>query len=334
MLFGLGRKKGKKEYQKREERKEKERMRWQEHKTPRKFEKYHHRGDSEPYNLTDSECATIITGGVQATSLRSKSDKQEELEWKEREGELIAAVSADTTMEPDARGPLPSTSNASHLTQTPCAESASPYPPYNQSFADSGLLYIDSDSGTSSRYAKLDCEEQEEESEMAQKHLERRVNKRVGIRVFKRSHSQSADGESGANDTDTDNERYGDTVDASVRRLRRRILIPADSHTHAPMPRSDDCNIAVVDELQFHAQRPVQRQRRMLSLATGIPETSVSFGGQNTALNMPQDDSAMDTTTDSDSDRTPLDNMSAAQGLLERWFSASATARLTRPVDD
>lgn len=81
----------------------------------------------------------------------------------------------------------------------------------------------DSDSGISSRFARLDCEDQEEESEMAQKRLERRLSKRVSIRVFKRPHSQSADGDTVATDTDDADERNGDV---SIRRLRRRVLSP------------------------------------------------------------------------------------------------------------
>jgi len=81
----------------------------------------------------------------------------------------------------------------------------------------------DSDSGISSRFARLDCEDQEEELEMAQKRLERRLSKRVSIRVFKRPHSQSADGDTRATDTDDADERSGDV---SIRRLRRRVLSP------------------------------------------------------------------------------------------------------------
>ena len=81
----------------------------------------------------------------------------------------------------------------------------------------------DSDSGISSRFARLDCEDQEEESEMTQKRMERRLSKRVSVRVFKRPHSQSADGDSRATDTDDVDERSGD---ASIRRLRRRVLDP------------------------------------------------------------------------------------------------------------
>jgi len=97
----------------------------------------------------------------------------------------------------------------------------------------------DSDSGISSRFARLDCEDQEEESEMTQKRLERRLSKRISIRVFKRPHSQSADGDTGA--TDTDGERSGD---ASIRRLRRRVLSPVggpidwEYETSSPEPDS------------------------------------------------------------------------------------------------
>jgi hypothetical protein len=58
---------------------------------------------------------------------------------------------------------------------------------------------------------------------MTQKRLERRLSKRVGIRVFKRTHSQSADGDTAATDTDDTDERSGD---ASHRPLRRRVLSP------------------------------------------------------------------------------------------------------------
>jgi hypothetical protein len=81
----------------------------------------------------------------------------------------------------------------------------------------------DSDSGISTRFSRLDLEEQEEQEEMAQKRRERRLSKRVSIRVFKRPHSQSANSASGATDTDDANERNGD---ASARRLRRRVLSP------------------------------------------------------------------------------------------------------------
>lgn len=81
----------------------------------------------------------------------------------------------------------------------------------------------DSDSGISSRFSRLNCGEQEEQEEMAAKRQQRRLSKRVSIRVFKRPHSQSADGDTAATDTDDANERNGD---ASVRRLRRRMLSP------------------------------------------------------------------------------------------------------------
>lgn len=47
-------------------------------------------------------------------------------------------------MDPNARGRSPSASNATHLRHTP---SASPHPPYNQSFVDSNLLSTDSFNG-------------------------------------------------------------------------------------------------------------------------------------------------------------------------------------------
>jgi hypothetical protein len=81
----------------------------------------------------------------------------------------------------------------------------------------------DSDSGISTRFSRLDFEEQEEQEEMAQKRRERRLSKRSSIRVFKRPHSQSANSASGVTDTDDANERNGD---ASARRLRRRVLSP------------------------------------------------------------------------------------------------------------
>jgi hypothetical protein len=81
----------------------------------------------------------------------------------------------------------------------------------------------DPDSGISSRFTRLDCEDQEEESEMTQKRLERRLSKRVDTGIFKRTHSQRADGDTAATDIDDTDERSGD---ASIRRLRRRVLSP------------------------------------------------------------------------------------------------------------
>lgn len=82
----------------------------------------------------------------------------------------------------------------------------------------------DTGSGISSRFSRLNCDEQEEQEEMTQKRLERRLSKRVSIRVFKRPHSQSADGDTRSTDTTDDvDERNGD---ASIRRLRRRMLSP------------------------------------------------------------------------------------------------------------
>jgi hypothetical protein len=99
----------------------------------------------------------------------------------------------------------------------------------------------DSDSGISSRFARLDCGEQDEESEMTQKRISRRLSKRSSIRVFKRPHSQSADGNTVATDTDDLDERNGD---ASIRRLRRRVLSPVggpidyEDATSSPEPDS------------------------------------------------------------------------------------------------
>lgn len=98
----------------------------------------------------------------------------------------------------------------------------------------------DSDSGLSSRFARLNCEDQEEESEMTQKRLERRLSKRVDIGVFKRPHSQSGNGDTTASDTDDADERSGD---ASIRRLRRRVLDPVGGPIdweYATSPLSED----------------------------------------------------------------------------------------------
>ena len=84
-------------------------------------------------------------------------------------------------------------------------------------------LESDSDSGISDRFAKLGCGDQDEEFEMTQNRLSRRLSKRSSIRVFKRPHSQSADGDTAATDTEDADGRNGD---ASIRRLRRRVLSP------------------------------------------------------------------------------------------------------------
>lgn len=82
----------------------------------------------------------------------------------------------------------------------------------------------DSDSGISSQFAKLNCSERTEKSEIREMRGERRLSKRTSSRVFKRPHSQSPNGDTEATDTDVANDRSCDT---SIKRLRRRVQGPA-----------------------------------------------------------------------------------------------------------
>ena len=118
----------------------------------------------------------------------------------------------------------------------------------------------DSDSGISSRFSKLNCNEQEEDLIMTQNRLQRRASKRSSLRVFKRPHSQSANGDTGATDTDDPNERS----DASPRRQRRRILSPVsgpielEDARSSPEPASLDDVLASVKQ-KSRQDRKVQR---------------------------------------------------------------------------
>lgn len=83
----------------------------------------------------------------------------------------------------------------------------------------------ESDSGISSQFQKLGCDERQEESEMTKKRKERRLSKRTGSRVFKRLYSQSANSDMEVTDSDAANECDGHT---SARRLRRRTHGPSE----------------------------------------------------------------------------------------------------------
>lgn len=83
----------------------------------------------------------------------------------------------------------------------------------------------DSDSGISSRFERLDCNEREEEIEMTKKRKDRRLSKRTGSRLFKRAHSQTAVSDTEVTDPDGSNDRSGDT---NFRRLRRRVEGPVE----------------------------------------------------------------------------------------------------------
>ena len=78
----------------------------------------------------------------------------------------------------------------------------------------------DSDSGISGKFSKLHCDERNEQAELTKKRRERRLSKRTGSRVFKRSHSQSVKSESEVTDTDAMDDH---DVEASARRLRRKV---------------------------------------------------------------------------------------------------------------
>lgn len=95
-------------------------------------------------------------------------------------------------------------------------EEVEDYPSESQDDTDDS----DSDSGISSRFEKLNCSDREEELEMTKRRRERRLSKRTSSRVFKRPHSQSANSDTDAVDTDAaiDRSRNG-----SVKRLRRRV---------------------------------------------------------------------------------------------------------------
>jgi hypothetical protein len=81
----------------------------------------------------------------------------------------------------------------------------------------------ESDSGISERFSKLNCDEQEEELEMTQKRLQRKLGKRTSLRMFKRLHSQTTNSDNEDADADERNDRSGG---ASIRSVRRRMLSP------------------------------------------------------------------------------------------------------------
>lgn len=83
----------------------------------------------------------------------------------------------------------------------------------------------DSDSGISGKFSKLHCDERKEEAEMTKKRRERRLSRRTGSRIFKRSHSQSVKSESEVTDTDALDDQ---DVEASARRLRRKVRGPVE----------------------------------------------------------------------------------------------------------
>lgn len=120
----------------------------------------------------------------------------------------------------------------------------------------------DSDSGISSRFSRLNCDEQQEESDMTQNRLQRRLSKRTSLRVFKRPHSQTANSDNGATDTDDADERG----DASIRRrrLRRRMLSPVagpvdwEDGRSSPKPAGLDDVLASVKQ-ESGQDRKVQR---------------------------------------------------------------------------
>lgn len=116
---------------------------------------------------------------------------------------------------------------------------------------DSDDSASDSDSGISSQFQKLGCDDLEEESEMTKKRKERRLSKRTGSRLFKRLYSQSASNDMDITDSDAANEPDGN---ASARRLRRRTHGPSDepigledegrfpAADHTSKPSSDETN--------------------------------------------------------------------------------------------
>lgn len=80
----------------------------------------------------------------------------------------------------------------------------------------------ESESGISTNLAKLRCDD---EAEMQKRRRERRLSRRTGSRVFKRSHSQSIKGDTDATDSDGINDQ---DVEVGARRLRRRVRGPGE----------------------------------------------------------------------------------------------------------
>lgn len=81
----------------------------------------------------------------------------------------------------------------------------------------------ESDDGIVRHFSRLGCEDTTVEAAFEKKRRQKHLKKRKNSRVFKRSHSQSAKGDSEATDPDA----MGDhDLDASTRRLRRRVRGP------------------------------------------------------------------------------------------------------------
>lgn len=133
--------------------------------------------------------------------------------------------------------------------------------------ADSALESdSDSDSGISEQFSKLNCDEQQEEKEMTEARLQRRLSKRSSLRVYKRPHSQSANGDTNITDTDDEDERSGD---ASIRRLRRRMLSPVGGPVDWEDGRSSPEPTRMLNPIEQKSEQDRKMQRTYASVLKG-----------------------------------------------------------------
>jgi len=87
----------------------------------------------------------------------------------------------------------------------------------------------------SSRLSRLRCDDEDEEAKFEQGRRLRRLSKRMGSRVFKRSHSQSVNSDGGVTDADAMPDH---DLPASQRRLRRRTRGPEGDAAFGDIPTS------------------------------------------------------------------------------------------------
>lgn len=80
-----------------------------------------------------------------------------------------------------------------------------------------------SDAAMAHKLSQLYCEDASGEAEMRRARRQRRLSKRAGYRIFKRSHSQSVKSDSEVTDTDA---RDDHDLSSKARRLRRRVNGP------------------------------------------------------------------------------------------------------------
>ncbi|KAK5124350.1 hypothetical protein LTR85_001567 [Meristemomyces frigidus] len=88
-----------------------------------------------------------------------------------------------------------------------------------------------SDTGIARRLSRLRCGDENAEAEFEKGRRLRRMSKRMGSRIFKRSHSQSVKSDTDVTDPDA---MDGQDVATSQRRLRRRVRGPELVVEHLP----------------------------------------------------------------------------------------------------